>query len=215
MRKTRRRFLTVLALVAVSVLVTVGVGTVAASAAPSSEVCTNEGAKSLCANRKGGGTAPGTYVIAWSAGDNNNGFEYVFLTAMCRNGYVTQSCPFSTNGNLNYRYLGKAIVAIHALGTDLCIADSGTNFGSTVLGACPDPSGGGPAANGTIFVLAQVSNRSVPPPTTDIVNRYWSNNQSGGKGTSPAWLCRIAKSVYLWEDSPSGTAAACQWNLIH
>ena len=208
MHKTRRRFLTVLAMIAASVIVTVGVGTVAASAAPSSEVCTAEGAKSQCANRQGGGTASGTYVIAWSAGDSNNGFEYVYLTAMCGNGYVTLSCPFSTNGDLNDRYLGKAIVVIHALDTPWCIADSGTGFGSTVLGGCPDPAGNG-GSDGTIFVLAQVSSRIVPPPTTYIVNRYWSNAKNGGAGASPlgcaAFIreCIYGKTILAAHQAPA------------
>jgi hypothetical protein len=189
----------------------------AARRAPIAEVCTDMGSSSLCANRNGGGTNPGTYVIGWSAGDNNNDFAFAYLTGMCGNGKVTASppCPFTPNGGLNARYNGKMIAAIFNLTTGLCIADSGTGSGATVLDKCPDLDGNG-GADGTIFVLSQATSPTIPPPTTYVVNRYWSDQliPGGGRGTQPRWLCTIGKGLFLIENNPTGHAGLCQWNEI-
>lgn len=182
-------------------------------AAPVSEICDVRGSSSLCANRSGGGTGLGTSVIAWSAGDSNNDFGYSWLNAMCGNGYVTTTCPFSTRGNLNSRYLGAPIAAIFTLTGPGCIAASNPYSGYTALGACPDPAGNN-GADGTIFVLAQVTNRN-DPATTYAVNRYWSNDVLGGNGTAPRWLCVAGKGQFLTENSASGSAGICQWNELH
>jgi hypothetical protein len=235
----RPRLLTAMAslLLAVGVLSTIQYGgTTAASAsssltarpaarvlpaqAPISEICTDQGAQSLCANRDLGGENPDTHIIAWSAGDPNNDFAFTYLSAMCGNGRVNwqTGCPFSSSGDLNYRYSGDMIAAIFNLTTGLCIADSGTTSGLTVLGTCPNPEGAG-GSNGTIFVLSDVTNPVVPPPTTYVVNRFWSNNTypGGGSGTEPRWLCVIAKAQGIIENSDTAgdPTNRCRWNEIH
>jgi hypothetical protein len=196
-------------------------GAPAASAVPAqgplSEVCSYQGSKSLCANRQGGATSAGTFVIGWSAGSANNDFSFGYLTGMCNGGRVTVSppCPFSGNGDLNDRYNGKVIAMIYNWASGLCVADSGTGSGATVLDKCPNVDGAG-GADGTIFVLAQATNPLNAPPVTYVVNRYWSNftGTGGGKGTSPRWLCVISKGLFLVENSSSGDAGSCQWNEI-
>jgi hypothetical protein len=181
-----------------------------------SEVCSDQGSKSLCANRAGGGTALGTAVIGWSAGDPNNDFAFGYLTSMCGAGKVTQNppCPFTDGGGLNTRYNGKVLVEIGSL-TNGCVADSGTGSGFTVLGRCPNGGGGG-GAFGTIFVLSQDSNINAPPPTTYAVNVDWSNSDApgGGEGTDPRWLCVRAKGQQLDEISPEANEGSCQWNEL-
>lgn len=187
-----------------------------AAQAPIAEVCDWMGSKSLCANRSGGGTLAGTFVIAWSAGDPNNDFYFGWLTAMCGNGFVTVSppCPFSNRGTLNERYRGAPIVQIANFDTGLCVAATNTFSGSTMLDRCNDPAGNG-GAIGTIFVLPQVRDRINPNWPTYAVSRFWSNDVLGGNGTSPRWLCVIARGGILTENSASGNAGTCEWNEIH
>jgi hypothetical protein len=185
--------------------------------APISQVCTAMGARSLCANRNAGGTAPGTYVISWSAGDPNDDFAFFYLTGMCNAGRVSANleCPFTPNKGLNARYNGHSIVEIYNWATGLCVADSGTGSGATVLDKCPDGNGNG-GADGTIFTLSNATQTSGRPPTTYVVNRFWSDfsGQGGGNGTTPRWLCTIGKSLFLIENNPQGMAGLCQWNEI-
>jgi hypothetical protein len=184
---------------------------------PLSEVCSYQGSASLCANRQGGATSAGTFVIGWSAGTANNDFSFGYLTGMCNGGRVTANppCPFTSGGGLNSRYNGKVIAMIYNWASELCVADSGSGSGSTVLDKCPDVDGNG-GADGTIFVLAQATNPLNAPPVTYVVNRYWSDftGEGGGKGTSPRWLCVISKGLPLYENYSSGNAGMCQWNEI-
>lgn len=183
---------------------------------PISQVCTDQGSASLCANRNGGGIDPGTYVIGWSAGDPNDDFAFLYLTGKCTGGFVTVSppCPFPASGDLNDRYKGSIIAEIFNWTTELCVADSGVGSGSTVLDKCPDLDGNG-GADGTIFILSQVKKYG-PPPTTYAVNLYWSDNnlEGGGNGTQPRWLCTIGKGFSLYENINEGLAGTCQWNSI-
>lgn len=185
--------------------------------APISEICSAQGSKSLCANRNAGGTSAGTYVIGWSAGDPNNDFAFGYLTGMCNHGRVSASleCPFTANKGLNAYYNGKAIVDIFNWETPFCIADSGTGSGATVLDKCPDTNGDG-GADGTIFILSDVTQTVGKPPTTYVVNRYWSNftGLGGGTGSKPRWLCVIGKGTYLIENNGAGYGGVCQWNEI-
>jgi hypothetical protein len=182
--------------------------------APISQVCTAQGATSLCANRNAGATAPGTYVIAWSAGDPNDDFAIIYLSGACGHGKVTANppCPFTPNGGLNSKYNGRMIAKIYNWETELCVADSGTGSGATVLDKCPDADGNG-GADGTIFVLSQLTSPVIPPTTTYAVNRYWSNSLApgGGAGTKARWLCTVNKGYFLIENNPSGVAGRCQW----
>jgi hypothetical protein len=185
--------------------------------APISEVCTDQGAKSLCANRNAGGHSAGTYVIAWSAGDPNDDFAFFYLTGMCNAGKVSADleCPFTPNKGLNATYKGRSIVEIYNWDTGLCVADSGSGSGATVLDKCPDGNGNG-GADGTIFTLSNATQTSGKPPTTYVVNRYWSDfsGEGGGNGTKARWLCPIGKGLFLIENNPQGLAGSCQWKEI-
>jgi hypothetical protein len=186
----------------------------AARRAPLNQICSAQGSSSLCANRNGGGTSPGTPVIAWSAGDNNDDFQWLFLSGMCNHGTVSTSpaCPFTNGGGLNSRYAGRFIAEINWIGTSLCVANDTSASGFADLGTCPDFNGNG-GANGTIFVLPEVTN-PMNPATTFAVNRYWSDNSGGGNGRNPRWMCVFARGVRLWLDSDTPTAGACQWNQL-
>jgi hypothetical protein len=176
--------------------------------APPLEICDVTGSPRLCANRAGGGQGAGTTVIAWPQGDNNNDFFWEWLSGMCGHGRVTANppCPFTPGGGLNSRYNGAFIAAIWD-SHFLCLANLN---GGTILETCPDINGNG-GADGTIFILPQIVNPS-SPQTTYAVNRYWSDNPSGGNGTSPRWLCVLFKGSILTENSPQGNAGTCQWN---
>jgi len=182
-----------------------------------SQICTPQGAHALCMNRNGGGHSPGTYVIAWSANDPNDDFAFFYLTGMCNAGKVSADleCPFTPNKGLNAKYNGHSIVEIYNWDTGLCVADSGTGSGATVLDKCPDGNGNG-GADGTIFTLSNATQTSGKPPTTYVVNRYWSDfsGEGGGNGTTPKWLCTIGKGLFLIENNPQGLAGPCQWQEI-
>jgi hypothetical protein len=185
---------------------------------PVKEICDVQSSASTCANREFGNNFAGASVIAWSAGDNNNAFDWVFLAGMCNGGRVSANppCPFNPGGGLNSRYNGAWIAEMEDLDSSaptLCLADNGQGDGSTVLNTCPDFQGNG-GGNGTIFVLAQANPLDYLHTTTYAVNRYWSNNPAGGNGTSPRWLCDVGKGFDLWEDSPYGSAGTCQWNEL-
>jgi hypothetical protein len=178
--------------------------------APISEICSAQGSKSLCANRQGGHTAVNTAVIGWSAGDPNNDFAFAYRTGKCGSGVVTVSppCPFS-NTATDQRYKGRVITVIFNLTTGLCVAESPTGSGLTVMNTCPNNEGSG-GADGTFFVLSQATSVLAPPPTTYAVNVFYSNLFG-----APRWLCVRAKGQQLEEDSASGNAGSCQWNELH
>ena len=182
----------------------------AGARAPVSEICSDQGSTSLCANRNGGATSVNTGVIGWSAGDNNNDFAFAYRTGKCGGGVVTVSppCPFS-NVSTDERYSGKVIAVIFNLLSGLCVADSPSGSGLAVLNTCPDNNGNNGAA-GTLFVLAQAGDPLLPPPTTYAVNVFWSNLMGG-----PRWLCRRAKGQQLEEDNATGDAGSCQWNELN
>lgn len=203
-----------LAIAASAVLViSLGMTAIPARAQPTFEICNARGSSSLCLNRLGGGTRPGTTIIGYSAGDNNNGFVFIALSGMCNGGVVSAAmeCPFTPNKGLNSRYNGRSIVKIQTEGTlGLCVGDSGTGSGSSVLDACPDDNGNG-GANGTIFILAQGS------APTYVVNRYWSDNlagSGGGGGSNPRWMCIYVKAAPVFLNNSSGQAGYCQFNEL-
>jgi hypothetical protein len=199
--------------IAASIVLVIGLGmtTIPAKAQPTFQICNDRGAQSLCLNRLGGGTRPGTSIIGWSAGDNNNGFAFISLSGMCNHGRVSSflQCPFTPNRGLNDRYDGASIVAIQWTkpGSGLCVADSGIGSGSAILDRCPDIYGNG-GANGTIFTLSQSGN------PTYVVNRYWSNNIGGGNGYNPRWMCVYLKAAPVFLNSNAGLAGYCQFNEI-
>ena len=181
---------------------------------PLSQVCTPQGKDSMCANREGGATGPGKYIIAWPPGDNNNDFVFEPLSSMCNGGKVSADleCPFTPNKGLNAKYDGRIIVQLYSWDAKLCAADSGYGTGSTVLGQCNKSNGVG-GADGTIFVLSDVFSAMGATPTTYAVNRYWSNygGVSGGNGSKARWLCQIGKGSPLYENLTSAVAGSCQW----
>jgi hypothetical protein len=185
----------------------------AAHRAPAHEICTDQGAKSLCANRDGGGTAENTPVIAWSAGDNNNDFEWSFLVTDCNHGTVSVSppCPFQTAA-LNSQFRGKFIASLFNISTGLCVGNSNNAqnnpFGD--LEQCPAVNGAG-GGWGTVFVLPDIIN-PMSPNTTYAVNRFWSDAPSGGNG-SAKYLCPFGRGLKLWLDG-SQQAGVCQWNQL-
>lgn len=180
---------------------------------PLSQVCTPQGANSLCVNRNGGATNPGSYVIAWPPGSDDNDFVFEFLSGMCNGGKVSADleCPFTPNKGLNAKYNGKVIAQLYNWDTGLCVADSGYGSGSTVLGTCGNGQGLG-GSDGRIFVLTQVTSIG-KLPTTYAVNRYWSNygGEGGGNGSKARWLCQVGKGIQLYENISSGLAGSCQW----
>lgn len=120
------------------------------------EICDNEGGSSLCANRSGGGTAIGTNVIGWSAGDSNNDFSFLLLDRKCNNGQVDTTCPFINGSGLNLEYDGDQIVTLvtpHGADGEECIGGTSALSAGATLQGCPadDGSGGGWSAQ---WVLA-------------------------------------------------------------
>jgi hypothetical protein len=192
-------------------------GAAGAPVPPLTQICDARGSSSLCANRAGGGLNAGTNVIAWTPGDFNNQFAWGFLGNMCNHGTVSANppCPFTPGGGLNSRYNGAFIGDIldSGLSPTLCVADNGAGTGATVLNTCPDFNGNG-GANGTIFILPQVQN-PMSPATTYAVNRFWSDNSSGGNGRAPRWLCVEGRGQFLFENESQGAAGICQWNQVN
>jgi hypothetical protein len=188
--------------------------TVKKVAQPLTQVCTPQGANSLCANRDGGSENPGTYVIAWPPGSEYNDFVFESLTSMCNGGKVSaqMECPFTPNKGLNTKYNGAIIVQLYNWATGLCAGDSGVGSGSTSLLQCGNTSGVG-GADGTIFILSNVTSVIGRTTTTYAVNRYWSNytGMGGGNGSKARWLCSLAQDLPLYENLTTGSAGKCQW----
>ena len=186
-------------------------GAAPAHASPTVEVCTNQGGSSQCMNRKGGIDDPGTPVIGWSAGDDNNGFQFVHLTGMCNDGYVSASgeCPFTPGGGLNAKFNGDPIMEIQDLSNgSLCVGT--TSNGSAELTLCPTSSGTG-GGDGVIDVMTSV------PDDTAIINRFWSDNDSCGSGKAPCGACVFSHgSVVLLSNLfiPYPPSSYCLWNEL-
>jgi hypothetical protein len=143
-----------------------------AQAAVPLQLCTVNGSHSLCLNRAQGGTSQGTWVIGWSAdGDNNNDFEYDFLTGMCGGGrviiYAGGGCPFAIGSGLNARYDGAYIVQLRAYNENECVGSTG--MGNAILTGCQNRSGSG-GGIGTIDIILDDNNDPTP-----IINLHWSN----------------------------------------
>lgn len=185
-RRIRAAFTGVLLLAGITTGIATGtvISAPAASAAtPTYQLCNGPTTtvSILCLNRKGGGTAVGTPVIAYSSNDSNNDFRFTPLTKMCGSGKVTTTCPFTLGGGLNDDYEGSQIVVLeNTEGT--CV---GTSNNLSVLTSCPDSAGVG-GGNGTIDILAGATSYLQPGPFT-LINRASTDSTlpGGGNGTVP------------------------------
>jgi hypothetical protein len=202
----RRSALTIVAALAAAIPAVVP--QVAQAAVPI-QLCTVNNQYSLCLNRGGGGTGPGTWVVGWSAdGNNNNDFEYGFLTGMCGGGrvivYAGGGCPFTPGSGLNARFDGAYIVDLYAYNENECVGTTG--MGNAILTACPDRNGNG-GANGTIDVILNDTNNPTP-----IINRYWSNyfGQNHYICSSPP----RGQQINLNNIVLSGYPPQCEWNEV-
>ena len=170
-----------IAIAAVIAAITLGIGltTVPAHAAATYELKDDNGSSSLCMNRAGGGTSDGTPVIAYNCGDNNNDFYFGYPAAMCGNGHVTETCPFTVGSGLNAALYGDTIVIEQAYKENKCVGGNTSTDSSAKLEPCPNNGGSG-GGWATIGVLAY--SRGNSPPYYVIVNRNWSDTRYGGGG---------------------------------
>lgn len=143
-------------------------GTQAASAAPSTQICNDPG--NYCLNAWNGGP----WIKTYTTGVGNNYFYVQQLTGMCNNGRSTSSCPLS--GQLNIP--GLVIYQIrygneYAGSYDNCLADDGAKDGQTAFGYCNGLNGTG-GSDGTIF-LAYNPNGTCPSGSNRSLSREWTD----------------------------------------
>jgi hypothetical protein len=149
----------------------------------------------------------GTSVIGYSAGDNNNDFEYIRLSGMCNNGQVEVfaggGCPFPSGSGLNRTYENWYINAIESIShTSLCVGTLENSSGGT-LEACPDANGSG-GGWGTIDVTCPAQHGCV------IVNFHWTI--ADGTAVGPCSFTRSNQILFSY--SLASVTNQCKWNEV-
>lgn len=96
------------------------------NAPAATEICNNASNLLVCMNRQGNGTTPGTPIIGYNPGEENNDFHWLQEKDLC-GGYVTSTCPNLGNTAFNRQWDGSIIVRIYAYNENLCLVDGVTN----------------------------------------------------------------------------------------
>jgi len=177
---------------------------VAHALAPAVEVCDNNGSSSLCMNTKGGVVALNTPIIGWSAGDSNNGYEFLMLNEMCGAGVVTSTCP-QLPGTMNARFIGQPLISIENLANHGYCYGTDTNSAAGLLTLCPTPNG---TQGGWGVVLIAPGWLTQPHPW-NLVSVHWSQHDGIN-----SYLCTIGKGFGIYSDYHTITAHTCYWNEI-
>lgn len=180
-----------------------------ASSTPAIEICTANGGSSLCMNRKGGGRTDGTSVIGYSAGDNNNDFEYIRLSGKCNNGQVEVfaggGCPFPSGSGLNSKYNGWYINAIESISdTNFCVGTQENSSGG-ILTPCPDVNGNG-GGWGTVMVTCPAQT-SCP-----LVNYHWTVADGNRNGEGACSFTRGNQILFSYD--LGSVSNQCKWTEL-